>query len=86
MVLLIARVLASGRISPSLFNQEGLYLVAVGRFDRKWRPDSSGEDDKQISTSMKDLRFATFGASSKNMYIFCFYFNWDHCPCVVTGT
>ena len=65
MVLLIARVLACGRISPSLFNQERLYSVAVGQFDRKWRPDSSDEDDEQISTSRKDLRFAKFGASSE---------------------
>uniref|UniRef100_A0A0E0GF64 Uncharacterized protein n=1 Tax=Oryza nivara TaxID=4536 RepID=A0A0E0GF64_ORYNI len=52
---LIARVVASGRISPSLFNEE-----------RKWRPDSSDED---VSTSRKDLRFAKFGASSEELNV-----------------
>uniref|UniRef100_A0A0D9VMX3 ATP-dependent RNA helicase n=1 Tax=Leersia perrieri TaxID=77586 RepID=A0A0D9VMX3_9ORYZ len=65
MMPMIARGLASGRIAPSQLNEERLYSVAAGRFGRKWRPDSSDEDDKGISTAKKNLRFAKFGASSE---------------------
>ncbi|BAF10498.1 dEAD-box ATP-dependent RNA helicase 48 [Oryza sativa Japonica Group] len=65
MVPLIARGLASARIAPSQLNGERFYSFAAGRFGRKLRPDSSDEDDEDISTAKKDMRFARFGASSE---------------------
>lgn len=48
------------------FNQERFYSVAVRRFGRKWRPDSSDQDDKGTSAPKKNLRFGKkFGASSE---------------------
>ncbi|XP_006648157.1 DEAD-box ATP-dependent RNA helicase 48 [Oryza brachyantha] len=64
MMPLIARGLAGGPVALSLFIQERFYSVAAGRFGRKWRPDSSDEDD-DISTAKKDLKFAKLGASSE---------------------
>jgi hypothetical protein len=52
----------------ALFNQERLYSVAARRFgSRKWRPDSSDEDDKGAPTAAtkRSLRFGKFGASSE---------------------
>ncbi|CAN6245545.1 unnamed protein product [Urochloa humidicola] len=49
----------------ALFNQERLYSVAARRFGRKWRPDSSDEDEKGASTPKRNLRFGKFGASSQ---------------------
>uniref|UniRef100_A0A0E0K750 ATP-dependent RNA helicase n=2 Tax=Oryza punctata TaxID=4537 RepID=A0A0E0K750_ORYPU len=65
MMPLIARGLASDRIPPSQLNGERFYSVAAGRFGRKWRPDSSDEDDEDITAPNKDLRFGRFGASSE---------------------
>ncbi|XP_062220810.1 DEAD-box ATP-dependent RNA helicase 48-like [Phragmites australis] len=48
----------------ALFNQERLYSVAR-RFGRKWRPDSSDEDEEGTSTAKRDLKFGKFGASSE---------------------
>lgn len=48
------------------FNQERFYSVAARRFGRKWRPDSSDQDDKGTSAPKKNLRFGKkFGASSE---------------------
>ncbi|KAK8463568.1 hypothetical protein SEVIR_1G380600v4 [Setaria viridis] len=49
----------------ALFNQERLYSVAARRFGRKWRPDSSDEDEKGTSKPKRNLRFGKFGASSE---------------------
>lgn len=52
----------------ALFNQERLYSVAARRFgSRKWRPDSSDEDDKGAPTAAtkRSLRFGKFGASGE---------------------
>ncbi|PAN09057.1 hypothetical protein PAHAL_1G455300 [Panicum hallii] len=49
----------------ALLNQERLYSVAARRFGRKWRPDSSDEDEEGTSTPKKNLRFGKFGASSE---------------------
>ncbi|CAO2046956.1 unnamed protein product [Urochloa humidicola] len=49
----------------ALFNQERLYSVAARRFGRKWRPDSSDEDEEGASTPKRNLRFGKFGASSE---------------------
>uniref|UniRef100_A0A0D3FCB1 ATP-dependent RNA helicase n=2 Tax=Oryza TaxID=4527 RepID=A0A0D3FCB1_9ORYZ len=65
MMPLIARGLASARTAPSQLNGERFYSFAAGRFGRKLRPDSSDEDDEDISTAKKDMRFARFGASSE---------------------
>lgn len=67
---LIARGLTevgNGRREPplALFNQERLYAVAARRFGRKWRPDSSDEDDEGASAPKRNLRFGKFGASSE---------------------
>ncbi|EES07789.1 DEAD-box ATP-dependent RNA helicase 48 [Sorghum bicolor] len=48
-----------------LFNQERLYSVAARRFGRKWRPDSSDDDDEGTSAPKRNLRFGKFGASSE---------------------
>ncbi|CAN6252734.1 unnamed protein product [Urochloa humidicola] len=48
----------------ALFNQDRLYSVAARRFGRKWRPDSSDEDEEGASTPKRNLRFGKFGASS----------------------
>ncbi|KAG8072987.1 hypothetical protein GUJ93_ZPchr0006g44215 [Zizania palustris] len=64
-VPLVARGLTSGATAPSLFNQERFYSVAAGQFGRKWRPDSSDEDDECMPVAKKDLRFAEFRASSE---------------------
>jgi hypothetical protein len=49
----------------ALLNQERLYSVAVRRFGRKWRPDSSDDDDESTSARKRNLRFGKFGASSE---------------------
>jgi len=49
----------------ALFNQERLYSVAARQFGRKWRPDSSDEDDEGTSARKRNLRFGKFGASSE---------------------
>ncbi|KAJ1281708.1 hypothetical protein BS78_04G326500 [Paspalum vaginatum] len=47
------------------FHQERLYSVAARRFGRKWRPDSSDEDEEAASAPKKtDLRFGKFASSS----------------------
>ncbi|XP_062221441.1 DEAD-box ATP-dependent RNA helicase 48-like isoform X2 [Phragmites australis] len=51
----------------ALFNQERLYSVAVRRFGRKWRPDSSDEDKEGTSTAKRGLKFCKFGASSEDV-------------------
>jgi len=48
-----------------LLNQERLYSVAARRFGRKWRPDSSDEDEEATSTPRRNLGFGKFGASSE---------------------
>ncbi|KAL6633275.1 hypothetical protein ACP70R_025946 [Stipagrostis hirtigluma subsp. patula] len=49
----------------ALFNQERLYSVAARRFGRKWRPDSSDEDEEDTSTAKRGLKFGRFGTSSE---------------------
>ncbi|KAK3159532.1 hypothetical protein QOZ80_2AG0151230 [Eleusine coracana subsp. coracana] len=51
--------------APALLNQTRLFSVAARRFGRKWRPDSSDEDDEGTSTAPKrGLKFNKFRASS----------------------
>lgn len=50
----------------ALINQERLYSVAARRFGRKWRPNSSSDEDEEgKSTPKRNLRFGKFGASSE---------------------
>ncbi|KAL6912313.1 hypothetical protein ACP4OV_001118 [Aristida adscensionis] len=49
----------------ALLNQERLYSVAARRFGRKWRPDSSDENEEDTSTAKRGLKFGKFAASSE---------------------
>jgi hypothetical protein len=58
--------LPDGREEPALalLNQARLFSAAAKRFGRKWRPDSSDEDEEGASTAKTGLKFNKFRASS----------------------